>query len=70
MDRATMDKAVPFTYALLIIASALFFSDALVAIAVIGALLLGAYYAFIRQRLPAGEGTRDRQRNRQRYPDR
>ncbi len=69
MDRRTLDMAVPFTYAVLIIASALFFSDALVAIAVTGALALGAYYSFIRQKLPVTEGTgRDRQRNRQRPP--
>lgn len=62
-----MDKAVPFTYVVLIIASALFFGHALAVIAVIGALVLGAYYSFIRQKLPTAEGVgRDRQRNRQR----
>lgn len=70
MDRQMLDKLLPLGYAALLAASALFFDAALVAIAVIGALALAAYYAAIRPRLMTAEGAgRDRQRSRSRDRD-
>ncbi len=73
MDRRTLDRAVPFTYAVLLLASALFFSAALAPIAIFGALAIAAYYSFLRSKMPAVEASgrerdRDRNRNRDRPP--
>ena len=51
MDRSMLDRAIPLIYGALVALSALFFSDALLPIAIGGALLLGAYYAFLRPRM-------------------
>ncbi|ARU51192.1 hypothetical protein JOE63_000053 [Cellulosimicrobium cellulans] len=64
MDRRTLDLAVPMVYGALLACSALWFKDALVPIAVVGAMLTGLYWAALRQKLPAqnpprGTGTQD-----------
>ncbi|HEU0104082.1 MAG TPA: hypothetical protein VFR07_17340 [Mycobacteriales bacterium] len=51
MDRSTLDRAIPMIYGALVALSAVFFSDALIPIAVGGALLLAVYYAVIRPRM-------------------
>ena len=45
MNREQLNVAVPMVYGILVVAAALFFRDALVGVAVIGAMLVGLYYA-------------------------
>lgn len=61
MDRKQLDQLVPMVYALAVMVCALWVKDALTPVAVIGAVLLGIYYAVLRRR--TGEG-RPRNRNR------
>ncbi|QJW35388.1 hypothetical protein [Cellulosimicrobium protaetiae] len=53
MDRRTLDLAVPIVYGALLACSALWFKDALVPVAVVGAMLNALYWAALRQKLPA-----------------
>lgn len=64
MNRKQLDIAVPMLYAILIVATVFFFEDAIVPVAVIGAMLMGLYYS-IRARGNVGGG-RQRNRNRDR----
>lgn len=69
MDRQTLDKAVPFTYVVLLIAAGVFYPVALAPVAIFGALAIAAYYSFLRHKLVAGEiAGRDRQRDSERGP--
>ncbi len=65
MNRQQLNMAVPMVYGILVVAAALFFSPALVAVAVIGAMLVGLYYA-VGARTGGAPTGRDRQRNRNR----
>ena len=53
MDQRTLDVAVPVTYAALVAASAMWFSSALVPVAVVGGVLVGLYWSALRQKFPA-----------------
>lgn len=64
MNRRQLNVAVPMVYAILIVATVLLFQDALVPVAVIGAMLVGLYFAVFAR--GGVEGGRDRQRNRNR----
>jgi len=64
MNRRQLDIPVPMLYAILIVVTVFFFDQALVPVAVIGAMLVGLYYT-VRSRGNVGRG-RDRQRNRNR----
>jgi hypothetical protein len=63
MDRRQLDTLLPMVYGLAVVVCALWLHDALVAVAVIGAILLGIYYAVFRGRMVAADGS-GRRRNR------
>ena len=67
MDRRQLDTLLPMVYGLVVVVCVLWVEDALIPVAVIGAILLGIYYAVFRGRMVAGEGggrRRNRLRNR------
>lgn len=64
MTRKQLDIAVPMLYPILIVVAVLYFPGALIGVAVIGAMLVGLYYAVFAR--GGVEGGRDRQRNRDR----
>jgi hypothetical protein len=67
MDRRQVDTALPMVYGLAVVICALWVHGALIPVAVIGAILLGMYYAVLRTRMVVGEGggrRRNRIRNR------
>ncbi len=67
MDRRQLDTLLPMVYGLAVVICALWVHSALIAVAVIGAILLGIYYAVFRSRMVAAEGggrRRNRLRNR------
>jgi hypothetical protein len=67
MDRKQLDTLLPMVYGLAVVICALWVHDALIAVAVIGAILLGIYYAVFRGRVVGGpEGGRRRNRLRNR----
>ena len=69
MDRKTLDTALPIGYAALLVLSLLFLRGAFFVILIVGALLIGGYYAVVRTNLggPAGrQRNRNRNRNRNR----
>ena len=66
MDRRQLDTALPMVYGLAVVVCALWVQGALIPVAVIGAILLGMYYAVFRGRMPVGEGGRRRNRIRNR----
>ncbi len=51
MNRRTLDILVPIGYVIAILVTVFFIDGATAAVAAIGALLVGAYYAGIRQNL-------------------
>jgi hypothetical protein len=59
MERKALDRAVPLLYAILIIASAMFFRVALAGIAIIGALVVAGYYSAIRPFIRRLQNQRD-----------
>jgi hypothetical protein len=63
MDRRQIDTLLPMVYGLLVVVCALFVHSALVPVAVIGAILLGIWYAVFRSRMVRAEGG-GRRRNR------
>ncbi len=65
MDRKTIDTALAIGYGALLVLSLLFFRGAFFVILIVGALLIGGYYAVVRKNL-AGPPGRQRNRNRQR----
>jgi hypothetical protein len=66
MDRRQLDTAFPMVYGLVVVICALWVHGALIPVAVIGAILLGIYYAVFRSRMIVGEGGRRRNRIRNR----
>jgi hypothetical protein len=67
MDRRQLDTLIPMLYGLAVVVCALWVDQALVAVAVIGAILVGIYYGVFRARMVRGEGggrKRNRVRNR------
>ena len=66
MDRRQLDTLLPMIYGLAVVVCALWVHAALVPVAVIGAILLGMYYAVFRNRMVAGAGGRRRNRIRNR----
>jgi hypothetical protein len=67
MDRKQLDTLLPMLYGLAVVVCALWLHGALVPVAVIGAILLGIYYAVFRSRMVTAEGggrRRNRIRNR------
>ena len=67
MNRKQLDTLLPMVYGLAVVICALWVDDALLPVAVIGAILLGMYYAVFRSRMVAGESggrRRNRVRNR------
>lgn len=67
MDRRQLDTLLPMVYGLAVVVCVLWLKDALIPVAVIGAILLGIYYAVFRARMVAGEaGGRRRNRIRNR----
>ncbi|MEP7091978.1 MAG: hypothetical protein ABI776_17890 [Nocardioidaceae bacterium] len=67
MNRKQLDTLLPMLYGLAVVICALWINKALVPVAVIGAILLGIYYAVFRSRMVAGEdGGRRRNRIRNR----
>jgi hypothetical protein len=63
VSRRQLNTALPMLYAILVVGAVLFFDKAVVAVAVVGAMLLGLYYAVWGR--GAGPG-RDRNRGRDR----
>jgi hypothetical protein len=63
MDRRQLDTALPMVYGLAVVVCALWLHAALIPLTVIGAILLGIYYAVFRSRMAAAEGG-GRRRNR------
>ena len=61
VDKYDLRRVAPVVYGLLVVLCALFADDALVPVAVVGALLLGLLYALVR---PAHGRDRQRQRRR------
>jgi hypothetical protein len=66
MDRRQLDTLLPMVYGLAVVVCALWIQGGLIPVAVIGAILLGIYYAVFRGRLAPGEGGRRRNRIRNR----
>ena len=67
MDRKQLDTLLPMVYGLAVVICALWIKPALLPVAVIGAILLGIYYAVFRSRMVQAEGggrRRNRIRNR------
>lgn len=61
---------MPFVYVVLLIASALFFPVAVAPIVIFGALVITAYFSFLRHKFPAPEDLGgNRQPDRDRSPD-
>ncbi len=65
MDRRQLDTLVPMVYGLLVVVCALWIHAALLPVVVVGAILVGIYYAVFRSRMVRDEGV-GRQRNRRR----
>lgn len=63
MDTRTLDRLVPAGYAILLLASALFFRVALAPIAIFGALGLALYYVALRPHLVAVAAARRAREN-------
>jgi hypothetical protein len=64
MDRKQLDTLLPMVYGLAVVVCALWLHGGLVPVAVIGAILLGIYYAVFRGRMVTAEGGRRRNRIR------
>jgi hypothetical protein len=67
MDRRQLDTALPMLFGLAVVICALWVQGALIPVSVIGAILLGLYYAVLRGRMLTAEGggrRRNRIRNR------
>lgn len=67
MDRKQLDTLLPMVFGLLVVICALWVQEALIPVTVIGAILLGIYYAVFRSRMVTAEGggrRRNRIRNR------
>lgn len=67
MDRKQLDTLLPMVFGLLVVICALWVEEALIPVTVIGAILLGIYYAVFRSRMVTAEGggrRRNRIRNR------
>jgi hypothetical protein len=65
MDRRQFDTVIPMVYGLAVVVCALWIHHALVPVAIVGAFLVGIYYAAFRGRMVRAEGG-GRQRNRRR----
>ena len=63
MDRKQLDTLLPMLYGLAVVVCALWLQGGLVAVAVIGAILLGIYYGVFRGRMLGGDAD-GRRRNR------
>ena len=66
MDRKQLDTLLPMLYGLAVVVCALWVHGALIPVAVIGAILLGIYYAVFRARMVGADGGRRRSRLRNR----
>ena len=66
MDRKQLDTLFPMVYGLAVVVCALWVHVALIPVTVIGAILLGIYYAVFRSRMAGPEGGRRRNRLRNR----
>lgn len=67
MDRKQLDTLLPMVFGLLVVICALWVERALIPVTVIGAILLGIYYAVFRSRMVTADGggrRRNRIRNR------
>lgn len=64
MDLHAMRRVLPVVYGLLIVVVAIFAPDALVAVVVVGAVLLGLFYVLTGRRIAATGAGRDRARRR------
>jgi hypothetical protein len=64
MDRRQLDTLLPMVYGLAVVVCVFWVGDALIPVAVIGAFVLGIYYAVFRSRMVRAEsGGRPRRRN-------
>jgi len=63
MSRQQLNVAIPMLYAIIVVAVALTYSRALTVVAVVGAMLVGLYFAAFAR---GGDGGRNRLRNRNR----
>ena len=56
MNKRTLDTAVPIVYVLLILGSVIFWDSGVLWVAIVGAVIVGGYYAFLRNVLfrPSG----------------
>jgi mannose/fructose/N-acetylgalactosamine-specific phosphotransferase system component IID len=64
MDRRQLDTLLPMLYGLAVVVCVFWVKDALLPVAVIGAFVLGIYYAVFRGRMARAEGGgRPRRRN-------
>jgi hypothetical protein len=63
MDRRTLDVGLPMLYALVMVVCSLWAKGAVSPVAIIGAILLGGYYAIARPKL-VEQGGEGRERNR------
>jgi len=66
MQRRQLDVLIPMTFALLVVVCALWWTEALTFVAVVGAILVGMYWAVFRRGMVEAEGG-GRQRDRKRY---
>jgi hypothetical protein len=67
MERKQIDTLLPMLYGLAVVVCALWVKSALLPVTVVGAILIGIYFAVFRSRMAAGEGggrRRNRLRNR------
>ena len=65
MDRKTLDVGLPMLYALVMVVCSIWAKSAVSPVAIIGAILLGAYYAILHPKLVDKDGD-GRERNRHR----
>jgi hypothetical protein len=64
MDLPTTRRAVPMVYGVVVVLVALFASDALPAVSIVGALLVGLFFVLSSRRVVASGVGRDRRRSR------
>lgn len=69
MDRRQLDTLLPMVFGLAVLVCALWVHPALIVVCIVGAALLGIYYAVFRTKMVRSEGA-GRQRNRDRDRDR
>jgi hypothetical protein len=63
MERKQIDTLLPMLYGLAVVVCALWVSSALLPVTVVGAILIGIYFAVFRSRMSVG-GSGGRRRNR------